>query len=418
MSYAHTAVLLLAHGTPNALGEVPEYLRRVTGGRELSPQVVAELQHRYAQIGLGDQPNLERFAKWCEPGQRKKNAGILRFAQNDNSTLVNSHTGYALVGDQQHLGDSASEQLPPLTRWTQAQARQLQSALADAGRPMPVYFAMRNWHPLIADVVRRMRDAGVTRILALCLAPQSSSASTGLYRRDLMAAVEDASAQIPSAANLAQKLSVDFVESWSQQPALIDAFAQRLVALYSKACADTVTSAAAAGEAAALPVLFTAHSVPCRTILSPAPAQTSGLPQEEASGKSGGGERTDASASDSYPVQAKRTAALVYAAAARQLPELGPWFFAFQSQGVSAGPWLGPSVEETLSALRRQGYTAVLLQPIGFLSDHVEILYDIDIAFAKYARQIGLRLLRSESLNDSALLTEALLHVVQSRIHA
>jgi ferrochelatase len=119
---------------------------------------------------------------------------------------------------------------------------------------------------------------------------------------------------------------------------------------------------------------------------------------------------------DPYPVEAKRTADLVFKSAASQLPNLKTWFFAFQSQGVAGGPWIGPTVEDTLKAIRDQGHTGVVLQPIGFLCDHVEILYDIDIAFAETARGLGLRLYRPESLNDSPLLTEALVAVVQSAL--
>ncbi len=119
---------------------------------------------------------------------------------------------------------------------------------------------------------------------------------------------------------------------------------------------------------------------------------------------------------DPYPVEAKRTAALVFETAARQLPNLKSWFFAFQSQGVAGGPWIGPTVEETLKAIRDEGHAGVILQPIGFLCDHVEILYDIDIAFTETARALGLRLYRPESLNDSPLLAEALVDVVTSNL--
>jgi len=330
-----TAVLLLAHGTPNVLGEMPEYLAKVTGGRALPPSVVTELQHRYAQIGLGETPTPEP---------------------------------------------------PPLTRWTFAQARLLESALAAAGNSLPVYAAMRNWHPFIPDVVRCMRADGVTRgithILALCLAPQNSSTSTGLYRRALTSAIEAEAAQDPAA----PKPSLTFIESWSDEPSLIEAFAQRLIDIYPRACAEA--------GAESLPVLFTAHSVPCRTVQS---SESNPTP-------------------DPYPIEAKRTAELVFASAARRLPHLKKWFFAFQSQGVAGGPWIGPTVEETLAAIRAEGHPAVVLQPIGFLADHVEILYDIDIAFTATARTLGLRLFRTESLNDSPLLTQALLHVVTSQL--
>jgi ferrochelatase len=344
-----TAVLLLAHGTPNVLGEMPAYLAKVTGGRALPPSVVAELQHRYAQIGLGETPTPEP---------------------------------------------------PPLTRWTFAQARLLESALAAAGHPLRVYAAMRNWRPFIADVVRRMRADGVTRILAICLAPQNSSTSTGLYRRALTSAIEAEAAQSPSA----PRPSLTFVESWSEEPSLIEAFAQRLIDLCTKLGAPEPALSLPKGldsqtwevepenqiVATALPVLFTAHSVPCRTIQA---SESNPAP-------------------DPYPVEAKRTAELVFASAARQLPNLKKWFFAFQSQGVAGGPWIGPTVEDTLQAIRTEGHPGVVLQPIGFLCDHVEVLYDIDIAFAQRARTLGLRLFRTESLNDSPLLTEALLRVV------
>jgi ferrochelatase len=326
----HTAVLLLAHGTPNTLGEMAEYLGKVTGGRTLPQEVVEELQHRYAQIGLGDTPGA---------------------------------------------------QPPPLTRWTLAQARNLEAALA-AGQPMRVYVGMRNWHPYIADVVQQMRADGVTRVIAICLAPQNSRTSIGLYRRALMA--------------VADGLAVSFVEEWPEEPALIEAFAQRLIDIYPRACAETEAS---------LPVLFTAHSVPCRTIMTGEASVTGARP----------GTPMQATP-DPYPVEAKRTATLVFESASRRLPALKTWCFAFQSQGVAGGPWIGPTVEDTLKAIRQEGHTGVVLQPIGFLCDHVEILYDIDIAFTETARALGLKLYRPESLNDSPLLAEALVHVVLANV--
>jgi ferrochelatase len=332
-----TAVLLLAHGTPDVLGEMAEYLARVTGGRALPKEVVEELQHRYAQIGLGEIPG---------------------------------------------------EQAPPLTRWTLIQAHLLERALAATGTPLRVYTGMRNWHPYIADVVARMRADGITRIVAICLAPQNSRTSIGLYRRALMSALE--------AEPAAEPVDLTFVEEWPEEPALIEAFAQRLIDLYPRAAAEA---------GAALPVLFTAHSVPCRTIMTGEASVTGARP----------GTPMQATP-DPYPVEAKRTAALVFETAARELPNLKNWFFAFQSQGVAGGPWIGPTVEDTLKAIRDEGHAGVILQPIGFLCDHVEILYDIDIAFTETARSLGLRLFRPESLNDSPLLAEALVDVVTSNL--
>jgi ferrochelatase len=294
------AVLLLAHGTPNTLSEMAEYLGKVTGGRPMPQAIVEELQHRYAEIGLSETPG-------AEP--------------------------------------------PPLTKWTLKQAELLRAALQ-----VPVYIGMRNWHPLIADAVAQMKADGVSSARVICLAPQTSRTSIGLYRKVLLDAVGDA-------------FAVDFVEGWATEPKLIAAFVERLQAIWPKACTETGTK---------VPVLFTAHSVPLRTVQGDAP--------------------------DPYDKEALQTAAMV----AARMPELTEWYFAFQSQGISGGPWLGPTVEETLQALKDKGAIGVVIQPIGFVCDHVEVLYDIDIAFQRTARELGLKLWRTESLNDSPLLTEAL----------
>jgi len=321
------AVLLLAHGTPDVLGEMAEYLSKVTGGRALPQEVVEELQHRYGEIGLGWEPGAEA---------------------------------------------------PPLTKWTMMQGHLLELALTQAGHPMKVYVGMRNWHPFIADVVAEMRADGVTRIKALCLAPQNSRTSVGLYRKALMEA--------------AKGLEVEFVAGWAENPTLAEAFAYLTWPVWAEACAQ-------AGRR--VPVLFTAHSVPCRTIMTGSASVAGARP--------GTPEQTSP---DPYPVESKRTAQMV----ADQLKAVGfqesDWVFAFQSQGISGGPWIGPTVEDTLKALKEQGEVGVVMQPVGFLCDHVEILYDIDIAFKQMAEELGLKLWRAESLNASPILIEALVQVI------
>ncbi|MBS1823524.1 MAG: ferrochelatase [Acidobacteria bacterium] len=316
------AVLLLAHGTPNVLGEMAEYLGKVTGGRALPDAVVEELKHRYAQIGLAETPGTEP---------------------------------------------------PPLTKWSLAQGSLLQEALDDT----PVYVAMRNWHPYIADVVEAMRADGITHIRTICLAPQNSRTSVGLYRRALMAA--------------ATGMEVEFVAGWAEHPLLAQAFAEKLWPVWAEACAES-------GQR--VPVLFTAHSVPCRTIMTG---------EASIAGARPGTPMQDTP--DPYPVEAKRTAAMVAERLAVVGLNEGGWCFAFQSQGVSGGPWIGPTVEETLTALKQEGHTGVVVQPVGFLCDHVEILYDIDIAFREIAKELGLKLWRAESLNDSPTLVRALAEV-------
>jgi ferrochelatase len=302
------AVLLLAHGTPETVEQIPEYLRNVVSGRPLPQSVVEEIQHRYSLIGRS-----------------------------------------------------------PLTEITLEQARLVEADLAASGLPVRVYVGMRNWKPYIPDVVRQMRADGVEEAAVLCMAPQNSRTSVGLYRR----AVEAEAAG----------LRIDFTAGWAHHPLLIQAFAERLRPALHKLSAQI-------GQPA--PVLFTAHSVPCRTIQTPAAGE--GEPR-----------LWPGQGVDPYAEEAKGTAALV----AESLPEIPQWWFAFQSQGASGGPWIGPSVESTLDSIAAAGVKALVLQPIGFLCDHVEILFDVDILFREYAVKLGIRLERPESLNASPTLARA-----------
>ena len=323
------AVLLLAHGTPDVLGEMAEYLSKVTGGRALPQQVVKELRHRYAQIGLRETPGVEA---------------------------------------------------PPLTKWTMTQGYLLEKALGGE----KVYVGMRNWHPYINDVVGAMRRDGVTHMKAICLAPQNSRTSVGLYRRAVLAA--------------ATGIEVEFVAGWAESPVLAEAFAEKLRPVWTRACAEVGRR---------VPVMFTAHSVPCRTIMTGEASVAGARPGTP-----------EQSSPDPYPVEAKRTAEMVAERMATAGFDDRDWYFAFQSQGISGGPWIGPTVEETLEAIRDEGHVGVVMQPVGFLCDHVEILYDVDVAFREAARGLGLKLWRTESLNDSPLLIQALVEVVSGEYKA
>lgn len=293
------AVLLLAHGTADTLDDIPGFLRNVTGGRPVPQPVIDEVRHRYSLIG---------------------------------------HS--------------------PMNEITARQGELLATAIG-----VPVYVGMRNWKPLIADTVRQMAADGITHAVAICLAPQNSQTSVGLYRK----AVEGESGP---------PFTLDFIESWHDHPQLIAAFAEKLTQGWTIACRELNQQ---------LPVLFTAHSVPERTIAE----------------------------GDPYERQTRETAAMVAKRAG--LPPDG-WHFAFQSQGMSGGTWLGPTVENTLLALQEKGHAAVFLQPIGFLCDHVEVLYDIDIGFQQFAKKHGMQLRRAESLNESPTLTAALAEIVRSRV--
>jgi ferrochelatase len=298
---AKTAVLLLAHGTPDNPGQTPEYLRYVTGGRPLPPHVVEEVRHRYSLIGFS-----------------------------------------------------------PLACWTLLQADQLSQELQ-----LPVFVGMRNWKPFIAGTVKAIAAQNFERVIAVCLAPQNSRTSVGLYRSAVTG-------------ENAAHFELDFVDEWHDQPHLAKAFAENLRAGWAKANAE---------YGGTLPIIFTAHSVPARTI-------TEG---------------------DPYEAQSKETAQLVAKAAG--LAD-DAWTFAFQSQGMSGGQWIGPTVEETILSLKAKGHRGVFIHPVGFLCDHVEVLYDIDIFFKQFAEKEGLRLWRAESLNGSKTLTAALAELVRSRVGA
>lgn len=295
------AVLLLAHGSPASVNDVPEFLLRVTGGRQLPSEVVEEVSHRYGAIGKS-----------------------------------------------------------PLTDLTLQQAELLAKEIGT-----PVYVGMRNWHPFVAQALAQMQADGIGHAVVICLAPHNSRTSVGLYRKSL------AQCKDP-------EMTFDFVEAWHDQPQLIQAFAEKLTAGLERARRESGKQA---------PVIFTAHSVPERTVLD----------------------------GDPYEIQARQTAALVAKAAGLRESD---WSFAFQSQGMSGGPWLGPTVEDAITRLKQSGHDEVFVQPIGFLCDHVEILYDIDIAFTEFAKKEGVRLGRAESLNDSPLLTAALAQIVRSRTAA
>lgn len=312
------AVLLLAHGTPETVDQIPEYLRNVVSGRPLPPHVIEEIQHRYSLIGRS-----------------------------------------------------------PLTELTMEQARLAEAELAAAGDAVPVYVGMRNWKPYIPDVVKQMRAGGVEEAAVICLAPQNSRTSVGLYRRAVQAE--------------AGALKIDFTDSWPRHPLLIEAFAERLRPALVKLTAET-------GQP--VPVLFTAHSVPTRTVQPPAAGE-------------GGPKHWPGEGADPYADEARHTAELV----AAQVPEILEWHFAFQSQGASGGPWIGPTVEETIDKLAEAGHKAMILQPIGFLCDHVEILYDVDIAFTQYAQSKGVRLQRPESLNGSHTLARAIAQLAREGLN-
>ena len=308
------AVLLLAHGAPQRVEDVPEYLKFVRSGRPVSSQLVEEISHRYAAIG------------------------------------------------------GAS----PLCHWTQVQAEALEKQLG-----IPVFYGMRNWHPFIRETMDRIRESGAERLAAICLAPQYSKMSVGFYFRRTQEAKVDARAAA----------EIVWAKSYHDSPLLIEAFAEKAAFVEKVAFAEKAAFAEKVAFAEKLrpmtpgrKVLFTAHSLPEKALAE----------------------------GDPYERECRATAALVAAAAG-----VADWDFAFQSQGMTEDRWLGPTVESTLDRYAAEGIRDVVLHPIGFVCDHVEVLFDVDILFKAYAAERGIALLRPESLNGSAKYTKTLADVAQ-----
>lgn len=291
------AVLLMAHGTPESVDQMADYLRRVRGGREPSAELIEEMTHNWEAIG----------------------------------------------------GRS------PLTDITLQQGRELQKQLAADGFDVPVAVGMRNWRPLIADAMRDIAASGVRRVIGIPLAPQFSTLSVQKY-------IDAATAALPA--------GVEFscVRSFHDHPLLIEAFAEKVLAARPEP-----------DEA----VVFTAHSLPVRVV----------------------------AAGDPYPQQVAATAKLVATRC-----RIARYETAYQSAGRTPEPWLGPDLTEFVRLRAADGVRRLLVVPIGFVCDHTEILFDIDVQAAAGAQAAGVALRRTESLNASPTFIRTLAALVAQAV--
>jgi ferrochelatase len=252
----------------------------------------------------------------------------------------------------------------PLLDLTRAQGKALEERLNATARRFRVYVGMRHWHPFIKDTVAQMVQDGIQRVVAVSMAPQYSPLSVGAYRRALETAQTE----------LGVDLETTIVSSWHDHPGLLQAFAERVQEVWHRLNVE---------ERAQFSVVFTAHSLPQRVLAE----------------------------GDPYPHEVEHTAAGVAAVLG-----LTTWEVAYQSQGATAEPWLGPTLDEVFASASAQGRRALLLVPIGFVCDHVEILYDLDILAQKVAQEKGLRLLRTASLNTAPTFIDALANVVEAHL--
>jgi len=251
----------------------------------------------------------------------------------------------------------------PITAITRRQADGLRQRLAAAGHPLPVHVGMRNWHPLLPDTLREMHAAGLRHAIGFITAAQHSYSSCQQYRENVAAARLELRKS-------GHDLDVTFVGSWFDHPLFIAANAAHV----RQALSQLPESVRAGAR-----LVFTAHSIPLQM----------------------------ASASQ-YEAQLKASARLVASEAG--MPD---WALVYQSRsGRPEDPWLDPDVRDYLRRERQSGLASVVLCPIGFVSDHVEVLYDLDREAADVCREIGLLMTRAESVNDDPLFLDMMADVV------
>lgn len=227
------------------------------------------------------------------------------------------------------------------------------------------YMGMRHWRPWIEEVVGQMVDDGIEKAVGLVLAPHFSSMSVARYQQKIHDGLDMYRGDI----------DFRFVDSYSDLPAFIECLAERVrtgIEAFDEAQRDSVH------------VVFTAHSLPL----------------------------VIAKRGDPYANQLLHTARLV---AARAGLSRSDWSWSYQSAGASAQPWMGPDLPDHIAALAERGVRNVVCVPVGFVSDHVEVLFDIDIEGQEAAAEHGMRLVRPEGINDDPRFTEALAGLVRAK---
>ena len=245
----------------------------------------------------------------------------------------------------------------PILERTEAQADAIQSVLNEQGQDFKTFVGMRHWNPFIPDVLTEMRALGIERTVGLVMAPHYSRMSIQAYFKK----IDDANSG----------MQIARIHDWHLLPEYLDALAGRVRSALER------FPQSVRGE---VPVIFTAHSLPERIL----------------------------EWGDPYPLQLLATTDAL-------MERLGPrpHEFAYQSAAISTEPWLGPDASEIMERYASEGKQHMLICPIGFVCEHVEILYDIDIVYQKLATDLGVQLERIEMLNDEPQMIRGLAGLVR-----
>ncbi len=250
----------------------------------------------------------------------------------------------------------------PVLEITRDVARKLEQQLnGPGGEGYRVFVGLRHWHPFIKDTFTELMDDLPEQVIGICMAPQYSSLSIGAYIQK----VEEARAAVRDSA------PVSYVKSWHRHPKLIAAIAANVQRGLERFPTDRRSQ---------VPIVFTAHSLPARILES----------------------------KDPYPDEVRGTMDAVCDLVKPAVSRL-----AFQSQGRTNEPWLGPTIESVVDELAAAGHREILVAPIGFLCDHVEVSYDLDIELKQRAQAFGVQLERIPMLNASQALVDTLADVVR-----
>jgi protoporphyrin/coproporphyrin ferrochelatase len=252
----------------------------------------------------------------------------------------------------------------PLRRLTEAQAERLREVLGREGPDLPVFVGMRHWHPFLHETLTAMAGRGLRRAIGIVLAAHPSQASREAYFHAVSESQRRLGPQAPA---------IEFVGNWHEHPLFIEALAARLGATLKQVPQERRDAAA---------LLFTAHSIPV------AMSKESG-----------------------YEDALRRTAELVAEAAGA-----GTWKMAYQSRSGSPHEvWLEPDVCDAIRDEARRGASDVVVAPIGFVSDHVEVLYDLDIEAKSAATDEGLGFHRAGTAGDHPAFVRLLAALVRER---